>query len=160
MNEQFIKANFKSFTYAWKKDTQTSYYLQEGCTILPQRLSISQKSEITKVRKKGRNTNDPIAGQMIGDFKKAEESPYKIHKPYKFRTQIWQKAEYPRFIGYGTAGISTEEGKVKDTGDLLLFFTPDDWQTIRIFLFAGMGNPNDLLEAFDFANNILNSELK
>ena len=158
MNKNYIAANYQTCTYAIKEGTKSSYYWHEGSTILPNRLSISKESEMTNVRKKGRNNIDPFAGQMVGTFRKDEQSPYKIQRPYVCRTQIWQKAEYPLFIGYGTAGITNTEGCVEDTGDLLLFFTPDQWQTIKIFIFAGMGNPNNLLEAFEFANNILRKE--
>lgn len=158
MNEEFIKANYQTCIYILKEGTKSSYYWHEGSTILPNRLSISKESEMTKVCRKGRNLENPIAGQMVGTFKKTEKSPYKINNPYVCRTQIWQKAEYPLFIGYGTAGITNKEGQVEDTGDLLLFFTPDQWQTIRIFIFAGMGNPNNLLEALEFTNNILRIE--
>ena len=160
MNKDYITANFQEATYTLKEGTKSSYYWHEGSTILPNRLSISKETEMSSVRKSGRNNIDPTAGQMVSTFRKDEASPYKVQKPYVCRTQIWQKAEYPLFIGYGTAGITNKEGQVEDTGDLLVFFTPDQWQTIRIFIFAGMGNPNSLLEAFDYANKFLSNEPK
>lgn len=160
MDKDYIAANFQEAIYTLKEGTKSSYYWHEGSTILPNRLSISKETEMTSVRKKGRNNIDPTAGQMVSTFRKDEASPYKVQKPYVCRTQIWQKAEYPLFIGYGTAGITNKEGQVEDTGDLLVFFTPDQWQTIRIFIFAGMGNPNNLLEAFDYANKFLSNEPK
>lgn len=61
----------------------------------------------------------------------------------------------PLFIGYGTIGVTNQEGKVEDTGDLLIFYTPDNWINIKIFHFIGMGNPENLLEAMEYASNHL-----
>ncbi len=154
MNADFIKANLHITSYKIKEGTKSSYYQAEGERILPDRLSIT-KEEITSVRKKGRNLIHPITGQMIGTFKKDEVSPFKVYKPYTTRTQIWKKPEFPMFIGYGTLGITNDEGKISDTGDLLIFYTPDNWENIKILLFIGMGNPNDEMEAFEYANKLL-----
>ena len=155
MNDEFIKANFQAGTYSLKEGTKSSYYWKAGFSELPNRLSISRDKELTKVDRKGRNLLHPIAGQMVGNFTGKESSTYKMFKPYTCRTQIWRVEEYPQFIGYGTIGITNEKGVVEDTGDLLVFYTPDNWEEIKIFFFAGMGNPDNLLEAMDFANNHL-----
>ena len=155
MSDEFFKANFQTGTYTLKAGTKGSYYWTEGFSGLPNRLSISRDRELTKVDRKGRNLLHPIAGQMVGNFTAKETSPFKMYKPYTCRTQIWRVEDYPQFIGYGTMGITNEKGEIEDTGDLLLFYTPDDWEHIRIFHFAGMGNPENLLEAMNYASNHL-----
>lgn len=155
MNEEFIKANFQVATYTLKEGTKGSYYRTEGFPELPNRLSISKDNELTKVSRKGRNLLHPIVGQMIGSFTQKEVSRYKEYKPYVCRTQIWKVEEYPLFIGYGTIGVTNQEGKVEDTGDLLIFYTHDNWINIKIFHFIGMGNPENLLEAMEYASNHL-----
>ena len=55
---------------------------------------------------------------MLGCFTKNEESPLKQNAPYKIRTQIWSINEYPLFIGYGSIGISNNEGKITKESDL------------------------------------------
>lgn len=141
---EFIGKAMKSATYELKKDTAMSYYRTAGCDILPRRLSISKNKEVTDVKRKGRNAIHPIVGQLLGEFTKKEQSPLKQHYPFRFRTQIWKVPLYPSFIGYGTIGITNEEGKIADTGDLVVLDTTDNWETISIFYFVGMGNPNDM----------------
>ena len=50
--------------------------------------------------------------------------------------------EYPLFIGYGSIGISNEEGKIdrgSDTEDLIILEAEaPDWERIRIFYFPAM----------------------
>lgn len=154
MNEEFVKANCQTAEYTLKAGTKSSYYWAGGFSELPNRLSISRDTELTKVSRKGRNLLHPIVGQMIGSFTQKEVSRYKEYYPYVCRTQIWNVAEYPLLLGYGTIGITNQEGKVEDTGDLLVFYTPDNWTTIKIFLFAGMGNPDDMAEAMEYANQL------
>lgn len=154
-----IKASYQEAIYEKKQGTATSYYWKSGSKILPNRASINNV-DITKVAKKGRNLQHPLAGQFIGKFTIKEESPLKLHKPYNVRTQIWQHEYYPQFIGYGTIGISDAEGSVtdqSDTGDLLVFYSKDaGWQTIRIFIFAGMGkNPERRDFAMKYANKLI-----
>lgn len=154
MNIDYIEANLHIISYKIKEGTKTSYYQVEGAGILPSRLSIS-KEEITSVKRKGRNNIDPIAGQMVGSFKKDEASTFKVYKPYAARTQIWKMIEYPMFMGYGTLGISNKEGKTSDTGDLLIFYTPDNWENIKILFFKGMASLNNRDEAFEYADKLL-----
>ena len=153
LNCEFIRSAMKVAHYLLKEGTTTSYYWQQGCCELPNRLSISKGTEMTSVQRKGRNIQHPIVGQLLGEFKVAEESPLKQHKPFKVRTQIWQVPSYPTFIGYGTLGISNESGKVEDTGDLVVLYSSDQWRNIDIFYFAGMGNINDMEQVMKFLYN-------
>ena len=158
MIEEFISKSMKEAIYQHKEGTKSSYYWQQGCKILPGRLSIKDE-EMTNVQHKGRNAMHKIVGQLLGTFKVAEESPLKQHKPYTCRTQIWQVPLYPLFIGYGTIGISNESGKVTgDTGDLIVMHSTDQWQNIRIFYFAGMGNVNDMEQVMRFLAGYVEGE--
>ena len=158
MIDEFIRKSMKVAIYKHKEGTKSSYYWQQGCKILPNRLSISRGNEMTNVQHKGRNAMHPVVGQLIGAFKVAEESPLKQHKPFVCRTQIWQVPLYPLFIGYGTIGISNEKGKVEDTGDLIVLYSTDQWETIRIFYFAGMGNINDHEQVMRFLDKYVKGE--
>lgn len=157
INQEFIKSTLLEMEYHLKEGTKASYYWHEGARILPNRLSIS-KSEITKVERKGRNLLHSISGQMIGSFKKSEDSPLKRNKPYTCRTQIWRVEEYPHFIGYGTIGITNSEGGIFDTNDLVIFDSKDNWQTIRIYFFRGLGHVDNLLPCMKFLNDKIRSE--
>lgn len=154
MNEEFVRANIRTAEYRLKAGTKSSYYWAGGFSELPNRLSISRDAEMTKVCRKGRNLQHPISGQMLGRFTLKEISRYKEYFPYVCRTQIWNVAEYPLLIGYGTIGITNQDGKVEDTGDLLVFSTTDSWLTIRIYLFAGMANPDGMVQAMEYANHL------
>ena len=70
----FIASTLQQGTYRLKEGTKSSYYWQSGTKILPDRLSISKESEMTKVARKGRNLLHSLAGQMVGTFKIHEES--------------------------------------------------------------------------------------
>ena len=155
MNEEFLKKAISVASYHIKEGTTSSYYWQEGTKLLPNRLSISKES-ITKVQRKGRNLQK-VAGQCVGKFRNDEESPFKLHKPYTLRTQIWQIEEFLEFVGYGTCGISGDDGIIHDTGDLMVFYADDgEWHKIRIFVFKGMGrNPDDMIEAIKFASSLI-----
>lgn len=156
MIEEFISKSMKVAIYQHKEGTKSSYYWRQGSKILPSRLSISRGSEMTNVQHKGRNAMHPVVGQLLGKFKVAEESPLKQHKPYVVRTQLWQVPLYPLFIGYGTIGISNESGKVTgDTGDLIVMHSTDQWESISIFYFAGMGNPNDMPQVMRFLTSYI-----
>jgi hypothetical protein len=155
IGSDFIASTLQQATYKLKEGTKSSYYWQSGTRILPDRLSISKESEMTKVARKGRNLLHSLAGQMVGTFKMNEESPLKQFKPFTCRTQIWAVDEYPLFIGYGTTGITNEEGGVTDTGDLVVFYSTDNWSTIQISFFRGLGNPDYLLDCMEYLNNSL-----
>lgn len=160
MSKEFISKSVQSATYVRKEGTASSYYYQDGSTILPNRLGIS-KGDMTKVKKKGRNLK-PAVGQLLASFKISESSPLKQNKPYNVRTQIWKCEDYPQFIGYGTCGISDEAGNItrdSDTGDLLVFYSDDvDWKVIKVFYLLGMGkdsNPDALAEIFAYLSTIV-----
>ena len=154
IEEKFIEAAMQESWYQIKLGTSSSYYFQAGCRILPNRLSIS-RDELSMVRKKGRNLIHPVIGQLIGQFTKGEESPLKANFPYVVRTQIWQIPEYPLFIGYGSIGISNEEGKIdrgSDTGDLVILESENpNWERIQIFFFPAM--IKQLEEVITFLSN-------
>lgn len=154
MTNQFIAANLQEAIYSKKEGTATSYSWKSGAQILPKTLSIGKEHEFSRVARKGRNLQHPIAGQVIGRFTLKEESPLKQYKPYKIRTQIWSIDEYPLFIGYGSIAISNTDGKItkdSDFGDLIVLHSSDDWQTIHFFYFAGM--VANLYEVMDFLTN-------
>lgn len=156
MIEEFIDKSMRIAFYQHKEGTAFSYYWKYGSRILPNRLSISKGSEMTNVQRKGRNILHPVVGQLLGKFKVAEQSPLKQHKPYEVRTQIWQVPLYPLFIGYGTLGISNESGKVVgDTGDLVVMYSTDQWDSIVIFYFAGMGNINDMDQVMRYLQRLV-----
>jgi len=154
IEERFIEAAMQESWYQRKPGTSSSYYFQAGCRILPNRLSIS-RDELSVVRKKGRNLIHPVIGQLIGQFTKGEESPLKANFPYVVRTQIWQIPEYPLFIGYGSIGISNEEGKIErgsDAGDLIILESENpNWERIQIFFFPAM--IKQLEEVITFLSN-------
>lgn len=161
MNTDFIAANLISKSvYVRKEGTNSSYYRNDGNTLLPHRLSIT-RGDVTPVKKQGRNRT-PSVGQMIGTYKQWESSPLKQYKPYNLRSQIWQNINFPQFIGWGSIGISGADGKITskdDTGDLLILYSDDvDWLTIRIYVFSGLAketNPTILNQVFTYVANIV-----
>ena len=153
MENEFIQTQMRVCKYLRKKDTATSYYYLEGDSLLPNRVSIS-KENITNVQKKGRNLQ-PTAGTFVSKYTKKEESILKQHPPFHIRTQIWKIEEYPQLIGYGTCGISNKQGKTQDIGDLMIFHSDDNWETITIYYFIGMGNPDFQEKAFEYAASII-----
>lgn len=160
MTNEFMMATFLEATYTKKEGTVTSYYWQQGTRILPNRLSISPNL-LSDVQRKGRAVaNGLMVGQCKGQFKIKEESPLKVCKPFYITTSIWQHPNWLQFIGYGTIGFSDKSSPrgIADLGDLLIFYTEDsDWDTVRIFYFAGMGaNPDTLNEAMRYANTMIN----
>lgn len=138
----------QSATYALKENTKSSYYWQQGCRILPNRLSISSGAEMSHTQHKGRNAIHQIFGQLIGQFTRAEESPLKRYKPYVARTQLWIEPTHPQYC-YGTIGTSNPLGRVQDTGSLVIL-SSTDWDRITIYYFEGMGNPAGLQVAMEF----------
>ncbi len=141
IDKHLIKALGQVAIYEKKPGTQGSYYWKQGCKILPNRLSIT-KDQVTKVEKTGRNSIHPVAGQLLGTFTRKETSPLKLNAPYHCRTQIWQHPEFPNFIGYGSIGISNEQGKIdrnSDTGDLVVLETEEtSWERISIYYFPAL----------------------
>lgn len=139
MSPQFIDKVIKIATYQKKETTKDGYYWFSGSTILPNRLTISN-GIIKHIAYKGRNLQT-TKGQLMGRFKKTEQSILMLNKPFEVSTQIWAIDGYPQFIGYGTVGISNSEGKItreSDKGDLVILHSPDNWQTIKIFFLPSM----------------------
>lgn len=152
--DEFVKANCQECVYQLKEGTSTSFYRKEGSTILPKRISLS-KQDMSKTKRTGRNSYSKSAGQMVSAFTANEDSPYKLFHPYRCRTKIWSQEQFPLFVGYGTVGISDKNGQAKDNGDLLIFYTPDSWHTMRIFIFSDMAVPDAILQAFKYANSVI-----
>lgn len=154
MDKTFILNTMQVAEYRLKETTKSSYYWQSGTKLLPNRISLSIGVEITKVQRKGRNLLNPIIGQMLGTFSSKDESTLKQYKPYCCRTQIWFNPDYPLLAGYGTIGVTAEDGKIKDTGDLIVLKSYDDWNTISIYIFKGCGNPDNMDIAMECANDV------
>lgn len=148
MNRQFIEATIQIATYLRKEGTSSSYYWQSGRKILPNRLGIS-KDQFSSIQKKGRNLQK-VAGQIKSNFTKTEVSPLKRYKPFAVHTQIWGIPEYPLLIGYGSLGISNQNGiidRTSDTEDLILLNSPSsDWEEINIYYF-----PKGMKSLYDIA---------
>lgn len=149
--DEDLSQSMQMAAYKHKQGTSSSYYRQSGSRILPNRLSISRGCDMTSVQRKGRNLQHTNIGQLLGKFTKVEVSPLKQHYPFSVRTQLWQVPAHPECIGYGTLGITGTSGRVEgDTGDLVVLHTADDWDTISIYYFAGMGSLSGLQRAMQF----------
>ena len=121
--------------------------------LFPNRVVITADG-FAQLRKKGRNLQ-PIAGQFVSNFKKSEESILKQYPPYTIRTQIWKIEDYPQLIGYGTCGITNENGETQDNGDLMVFYSNNKWETITVFYFVGLAKPEFRDEAFRYVASIV-----
>lgn len=153
MENEFLRKKLRVCTYQLKQGTKSSYYFCGGERLLPNRVSITSDC-FTQVQKKGRNLQTN-AGQFVSSFNKNEDSVLKKYPPYTIRTQIWKIEDYPQFIGYGTCGITNEKGKIQDTGDLMVFYSNNNWKTITIFYFVGMATPQFKDEAFKYVASIV-----
>ena len=153
MENEFLRKQLRICTYKLKEGTKSSYYLNGGERLLPNRIGITSDA-FTPVKKKGRNLQT-ITGQFVSNFKKNEESILKQYPPYTIRTQIWKIEDYPQFIGYGTCGITNESGKTQDTGDLMIFHSNDNWETITIYYLIGMAKPEFRDDAFRYVASII-----
>lgn len=108
--------------------------------LLPMRVCFTDPS-IAPVAYSGRGTRSKIK-QMKSYFTKIEESPYKIAKPYRVCTSVWQ-IDGTRCFFYGTLGITPAENlKPTDNGDLIVFYTTD-WKEVQVFIFKGLAKPNE-----------------
>lgn len=123
--------------------------------LLPFRISFTDPSA-AKVANTGRGTRK-IEKLLKASFTRCEESPYKIAKPYKVSTSIWQ-VEGTKCFFFGTLGITMAEGtSPTDNGDLMIVYT-SDWKEVDIFLFKGLAKPNDvanLQEVLAFVEEIV-----
>jgi len=135
MTKAFFEAIKQEALYIKKEGTQNSYYWFSGSKGLPNRVNI----ERTMMQKD--NLLHPLVGLLTGKFKTEEKSPLKRNEPFRCRTQIWQRIEYP-LMGYGVIAISNKQGKItgkSDTGDLIIFCIEDiNWEKIRILFFPQM----------------------
>ena len=139
------KRKLQVASYSLKQGTATSYYLEDSNAVwpLPRRLSISS-NDMTHVVRAGRMNYRKSVGQLIGGFTREETSPLKAYKPFKLRTQLWEVDEHPG-LAYGTTGITNLQGKISDTGDLVLLYNVDE-RTIKIYFVEGAGTPDGLAE--------------
>lgn len=147
----------KHYVYVLKEGTASSYYCQSD-SILPKRLSISFDFDMTKVQNKGRILAEGKCGQLMGNFTQAEESPLKKNKPYTCRTEIFRCIDYPLLFGYGTIGISNEQGKVtkqSDSGDLVVIHATDNFKVIHIYFFFGMGAVEYKEDVLSFVHDLV-----
>lgn len=156
INIEFIKHSMHHFIYELKEGTASSYYSQTS-SILPKRLSISD-TDMAKVENKGRILIEGKKGQLLGSFTQKEESPLKQFKPYTCRTEIFKCLDFPLLFGYGTTGISDENGKVSkqsDTGDLVVLYSADNMKKFHIFFFYGLGKPEYKDDVLSYVNDII-----
>ena len=148
----------KAATYELKAGTSTSFCYQSGQQLLPKTLSISTRTGIGKVSRTGRGLLSKV-GQMKAGFTRAENSPYKVNKPYRVQTSIWQVENY-RTIYYGTIGITGETGRIEgDNGDLILFATAD-WKKLVVAVFVGLAEPKYLPRNLEAAAMYLKQTLQ
>lgn len=149
---EFIKKQLSFALYSKKENATTGYCRIEGEDLLPQTIYLTDLGEA----KKGRQLGKCKAYSLSSNFTKKEMSCYKQYKPYQVRTSIWQSENYPQFIGYGTIGISGKDGKItreSDTGDLIVLYSPDNNQTIGVYVLKGMGSTPD--EAMEYLTSII-----
>lgn len=122
--------------------------------LLPFRICFVQ-ADAAPVADTGRGARAKV-GQLKATFTKGEESPYKIAKPYKVCTSIWQVPERKCFF-YGTLGITKKEGQhPSDNGDLVIFHTAG-WKEVEVYIFKGLAKPNEiasLQEAVEYLEGI------
>lgn len=100
------------------------------------------KDDAAPVAYTGRGTRSKVA-QMKAHFTQCEESPYKLAKPYRVCTSVWQ-VPGTKCLFYGTLGINLKENaKPTDNGDLVIFYTAG-WKEVQIFIFKGLAKPNEV----------------
>lgn len=146
-----IKTTIHEAFYKLKEGTETSFYWQEGSTILPNRLSISIGAELSHAQKKGRMLAEEIIGEVKGTFKKVEQSPLKQHPPFYIHSKIFRPELSPSVIGYAIIGISNEEGKIsRDSEEGLAAICNAGDGVLHIYFCAGITNPaeKEILLAF------------
>lgn len=168
MNREFLKKMMWEAHYILKPGTTTSFVLDRFAKIdtledrkekaaatsaliednrkegremlLPLRVCFTDPS-IAPVAYSGRGTRAKVK-QMKSYFTKGEESPYKIAKPFRVCTSVWQ-IPGTRCFYYGTLGITpAKDQKPIDNGDLIVFYT-SDWRDVQVFIFKGLAKPNE-----------------
>ena len=144
IDEEAIKSTIQEAIYKLKEGTETSYYWQEGSTILPNRLSISIGAELSHAQKKGRMLAEEIIGEVKGTFKKVEQSPLKQHPPFYIHSKIFRPELSPSVMGYAIIGISNEEGKIsRDSEEGLAAICNAGDGVLHIYFCAGITNPTE-----------------
>lgn len=172
MNRQFIKSSMWVGQYVLSPYTSSSYYAAtlernfdlaneserrramkediEGMVqsgeewLLPHRLGILQGTSMASTSGSGR-ASKPMEAQLKASFTKAEESPYKVHKPYEVQTGLW-RVEGTQSLFYGSLGITGDCGRVdRDNGDLVIVRTTD-WKRLEIFIFRGLAGVDKQLD--------------
>lgn len=124
MNEVLIAQKHEVFSYTQKEGTSSSYYLREGDrNILPERIGFTRDGFL-KLQRKGRALTEKKMGQITGTFRRDETSPYKVNKPYRIFSSLWEAGDHSSFIGYGDIGISSKEGRIESGRDLFIAFRP------------------------------------
>lgn len=170
INQEFLKKQMWQAHYSLKEGTNASYIFQPYLSIeaiqdskqrkvataqmvsrmqdkgqemlLPFRICFIYGEDSAPVNRTGRGKKKKVA-QMKASFTIPEQSPYKLAKPYRVCTSIWQVEGHKCFY-FGTIGINLAENqKPKDNGDLVIFYTPD-WKEIDVFIFKGLVKPNDI----------------
>lgn len=112
--------------------------------LLPIKLGYITNEETARIAGSGRGAR-ARCGQIKATYTNAEQSPYKIAKPFKLCTSVWQIEGYKCFY-YGTIGITQQEGMPpKDNGDLVIFYTAD-WKEVCVFIFKGLASPNGVAD--------------
>lgn len=137
MNDMTIKNNHIAFIYKHKEGTEGSFYLEEGQTnILPERIGFS-RSGFFAIKNTGRARTENKVGQIYGQFKKNESSPYKQVPKATILSSIWEARTFPEFFGYGDIGFTSSNGKIKPGKDLFIISSIEAG-LLEIHLFMGL----------------------
>lgn len=132
-----IAKKHEVFFYGLKEGTVSSYYLKEGeRNILPERIGYAEDCFL-KLQNKGRALTEKKKGQVTGTFRKDESSVYKLNKPFRLFSTVWEAHHYSLFIGYGDIGISNKEGRIQSSNDLFIIYKPCK-DILQIHLFRSL----------------------
>ena len=157
MEKLFIYNTMAVATYV--QNAETSFYRQESESVLPNRISITKNGkQINEVRNTGRMLNkvEKAVGDLIATFTRKDNSPYKLFKPYSFRSKIFQSVDYPQFVGYATPAISNEDGKATNEIGMLVIHQPSD--TMYKLFFVPGATMNDKLDILEAVDSYINKE--
>lgn len=155
MNSVFIESTIQVAKYELKEGTSTSYHWKAGSRILPNRMSISFNSELSKAERKGRMISLNVIGEIKASFTKNEESPLKQHKPFNIHSKIFQPVDYPSLC-YGVLAVTNSEGKCTKESEegLLVFRRNEKGNAFVAYYMAGVTeNPTELDEVLAFVSN-------
>lgn len=155
MNNELLQKKHQVLMYELKPGTASSFYQKEGQrNLLPERLGFS-KNGFVEIDKTGRTRVEKQVGQIVGNFKKNEVSPYKKHKPFSIFSTVWAFCQFPSFVGYGDIGLSNEAGNTVSTKDLFILYSPCT-EKIEVHLFPGLVEFKEM--AFQFLNDYLKKQ--